>query len=336
MKIFVTNLPSFYKIRLFNAINEKERILVVYTGVENYTDRNRDFFSGEMKYTYRYINSKGVSKFFELWQLLHTYKKECREVVIGGWDSLMNWAAAFSCRKVQKAVQVESSIFESTVTGLKGLLKKVFLTRIETAYVSGKAHKALLEQLGFKKTIKITGGVGLMNRVPQPAFVSRSEVRRFIYVGRLVEVKNLELLITVFNELPEFHLTIVGFGVLEEQLKALAGQNITFSGAVKNTDLSSYYQASDVFILPSKSESWGLVVEEALNNGLPVIVSDRVGCKDDLVTEETGLIFKSGDKADLKRAVLEIANPDLYNKLRRGVSKLDFENREQAQINVYL
>ena len=140
----------------------------------------------------------------------------------------------------------------------------------------------------------------------------------------------------MFNELPEFHLTIVGFGVLEEQLKALAGQNITFSGAVKNTDLSSYYQASDVFILPSKSETWGLVVEEALNNGLPVIVSDRVGCKDDLVTEETGLIFKSNDKADLKRTVLQIANPDLYNKLRLGVSKLDFERRNQEQISVYV
>ena len=67
---------------------------------------------------------------------------------------------------------------------------------------------------------------------------------------------------------------MVGFGRIEAQLKAAAGKNIKFIGAVDNKDLPAVYRANDVFVLPSVSETWGLVVEEALNNGLPVLLSD--------------------------------------------------------------
>jgi glycosyltransferase involved in cell wall biosynthesis len=80
-----------------------------------------------------------------------------------------------------------------------------------------------------------------------------------------------------------------------------------------------------------------LVVEEALNNGTPVIVSDRVGCKDDLVTKETGIVFslKSGAEG-LRSAILKTQNLTFYNALRKGVSKLDFKERARTQVRTFV
>ncbi len=77
-------------------------------------------------------------------------------------------------------------------------------------------------------------------------------------------------------------------------------------------------------------------MEEALNNGTPVIVSNQVGCYKDLVTEKTGLVFKSNDIESLKMTIRKICDVNFYNALRLGVSSLDFFERATRQINSFL
>ena len=149
-------------------------------------------------------------------------------------------------------------------------------------------------------------------------------------------MKNLSLLISVFNELPNLTLTIIGFGEDEDKLKALAKENIRFLGAIPNKELVEYYRDMDAFVLPSKSEAWGLVVEEALNNGLPVIVSDKVGCRDDFVTKETGIVFDHSSPDSLKEAVLKMTDINIFNTLRMGVSHLNFIERGKRQVAAFL
>lgn len=332
MKVYIGNFASFYKIKLFNEINKREKIVAVFTGDISKSTRNADFFAEKAEFEYSFCSGK--KRFLSLKRLLKNTNYD--ELIIDGWDSKENWYAAFHSPKYKNAIIVESSIFESSITGLKRLVKRLFLSRISKAYPSGKPHLELLKQLGFNGVCKITGSVGLMNRASQPSYTPRNCVKNFLYVGRLVEVKNLKLLIQAFNEMPDLNLTIVGFGEQESELKAIAEENIKFTGAIENKALWYWYQVSDVFVLASKSEPWGLVVEEALNNGCPILLSDKIGCKDDLLTPETGLSFKHNDKEDLKRAVRKICDIDFYNRLRLGVSKLDFAKREKDQIEAYL
>lgn len=332
MKIFVTNVPSFYKIKLFNEINKREKIIVLFTGKKDFNDRNQDFFSEEIQFEHYYFSGK--NKITELRNFLKSHEYD--ELIIAGWDSRENWWCAFHSPRKKNSVVVESTILESKIKGYKGLLKRIFLCRVSKAYPSGTLHKDLLLALGFKGQINITGGVGLMNRIAQPVFQPRTSVKNFLYVGRLVEVKNLEILIQAFNEMPDLRLTIVGFGIQESLLKSIAKDNIIFMGAVNNRDLGVWYQNSDVFVLASKSETWGLVVEEALNNGCPILLSDKIGCKEDLLTSETGLSFVFNDKEDLKLKVRKMCDIDFYNSLRLGVSKLNFEQREKNQIEAFL
>ena len=137
----------------------------------------------------------------------------------------------------------------------------------------------------------------------------------------------------MLNYFPDLKLNIFGFGPQEEVLKILASFNISFLGAISNDKISHYYQSNDVFVLPSKSEPWGLVIEEAMNNGLPVIVSNKVGCSIDLVADDVnGIRFDLDDRNSLKNAVLKICNPIYYNVLAKNISCYNFEERSQKYV----
>ena len=331
-KLIITNLPSFYKIELYNRIAKQQDILVIYTG-EKGNDRNKDFFHGSMRFDSLFLEGTTIKKVGQLFGIL--CKNYYQELIVSGWDSLFVWLAVGISPKHKNSVVVESSIKESVLTGVKGWLKRLFVKRISKAYVSGTPHAQLMRALNFKRDIVITKGVGIFHYHPQPLFVPRSEVRKFLYVGRLVPVKNLEFLIEKFNQHPELELTVIGFGILENKLKSIAKDNIHFLGAVDNEKLPTYYQNADIFILPSLSEPWGLVVEEALNNGTPVMVSEQVGCAEDLVNENTGVVF-SLKKNDFDTKLNEIRDINRYNSMRRFISTLDYEKIEQEQVNCYL
>jgi len=335
MKIFVEDAPSFYHVALYNELVKDIDISVVYSEDKHYDrSRNEDFFGSEPRYRVTYIDGNLLKKAKMVVSILrHT---EYEEIVIGGWGHLGHWLFWFFSPKKKNSCIIESSLLESQKNGIRGFVKRMFLKKISTVYAAGMLQAQLAYSLGFKGNITISGGCGLLNYKPQPSFEKRTVVKNFLYVGRFVKVKNLKLLIEAFNKLPQLNLMMVGFGEEEENLKAIAMPNIKFLGQIKNIELWQYYRDADVFILPSLSETWGLVVEEALNNGTPVIVSDRVGCKDDLVTSDTGLVFKHDSIEDLIDKINLITDIGFYNNLRLGVSKLNFIERAQQQINTFI
>lgn len=274
-KIFITSQSSFYKIKLWNEVAKKCRIFVIFTQSSD-SSRNKDFYKGNIQFEHAFILGGNISQIFKL---ISWFKKNhASEIVFGGWDRLPNVVLAMLISPKYNSTIVESSIWESKITGLKAIVKKLFMRRMSKAYVPGESNALLVKSLGIRGEIVKTGGCGILNYVSQPGYKPKSKVKNFIFVGRLIPVKNIGLLVKVFNSLSHLHLTIVGFGQLEQELKSIANSNISFTGAIDNELLHNIYIQHDVFILPSKSESWGLVVEEALNNGLPVIVSNHVGC----------------------------------------------------------
>ena len=332
-KVFITNIPAFYKISLFNEIAKREPIHVIFIGDID-SSRNKDFVKGDMMFNHTFLPKGLWNQIMAMRAFMNQTTYE--EVVFGGWDSLIYWVIALFSPKHKNSCIIESSIYESKTTGLKGLIKKIFMNQLSKVYPSGFLQEELIDALNFKGERILYGGCGILNYQPQPPYIPRGEVKNFLYVGRLAPEKNLELLIYVFNKKPNLNLTIIGFGILEDKLKAIANKNILFTGAIDNEKLPAYYRKADVFILPSKSEPWGLVVEEALNNGTPVIVSDRVGCRKDLVNENTGFVFNHNSEQSLSDTIDTICKVTTYNNLRRGVSYLDFKARTHHQIESFL
>lgn len=330
--LFVTTIPAFYKVNLFNRIADRKKILVLYTG-SNTGKRSNDFLQETVAFDHQFLDG-GVKSISQVMRVLvaNRYSK----VVISGWDNVASYVIAFLSRKKRNSCIVESSIYESATKGWKAFPKKILLKRMSTVLASGEAQAELVSSLGFKGEVVKFGGCGILNYVEQPSYEPRSEIRDFLYVGQLIDVKNVSLLVKYFNRHPEKHLTIIGTGVLREVLEKEAGCNIKFLGAINNMELPEYYRKADVFVLPSKSEPWGLVVEEALNNGTPVIVSDRVGCATSLVVPNgTGLVFKNDDLESFDKCVDEITNIECYNLLRLNVSKLNFAQRAEYQVECF-
>lgn len=304
---------------------------------EQNSERNQDFFSEHIQFQYKILGKHNLIKQIAI---IKQYLKESQrtEIVIGGWNTAVYWYSALFFRVKTKSLIVESSIFECRTSGVKGFLKKFFLRHINKAYVPGISNKNLLEKLSFRGNTIITGGVGLYNRQPCTLKKVKTEMKwRFLFVGRLVPEKNLEWLIGVFNELPQFKLQIIGFGPLENELKAMANDNIVFEGAINNKQLYRYYEAADIFILPSRSEPWGLVVEEALNIGLPVLVSNKVGCAAQVVEEKkNGCVFQLDNEEDFLQKIKFLTDLSNYNAMISYISSIDFGKIEENQIQAYL
>jgi len=137
-----------------------------------------------------------------------------------------------------------------------------------------------------------------------------------LYVGRLEREKGVDLLLAAFAVAVarerKLRLAIVGDGSLRPRVEAAAAdRRIVRLGRLSGEDVLRAYIAADFVVLPSRFEPWGLVVNEAMACGLPVIVSDRVGCADDLVRHgETGLMVAAGDEAELAVAMVQLAQDE--------------------------
>lgn len=135
-----------------------------------------------------------------------------------------------------------------------------------------------------------------------------------LFSGKLVARKAPERLLRAAQKFAgaqnqNLVLLFVGDGELRADLTRQAHESprvrTCFTGFQNQTQLSRFFHAADLFVLPSReSETWGLVVNEALHHGLPCVVSDRVGCAPDLVTpSETGEIFRADDVDELAHAL---------------------------------
>ena len=108
-----------------------------------------------------------------------------------------------------------------------------------------------------------------------------------------------------------------------ENVAVGANGSVTITGFLNQTEIPKAYTAGDVLVLPSASEPWGLVVNEGMNFGLPVVASDRVGCVADLVRPGVnGSVFRFDSTAELANALTELVADD---SLRQRYGKASLE-----------
>jgi glycosyltransferase involved in cell wall biosynthesis len=134
-----------------------------------------------------------------------------------------------------------------------------------------------------------------------------------LYSGKLSHRKGVDLLVDAARLLPEsvrgrIVILLVGEGdrraELHQQAAELPPVAVLFAGFQNQTRLSRYYHAADMLVLPSRhSETWGLVVNDALHHGLPCVVSDQVGCAPDLISDRTGAVCRAESPGSLAAAI---------------------------------
>jgi glycosyltransferase involved in cell wall biosynthesis len=135
-----------------------------------------------------------------------------------------------------------------------------------------------------------------------------------LFSGQLIKRKGVDLLIRAFikvsHQLPNLHLQLLGTGPAHDDLIKLIPNDlrdrIHFLGFHQPPALPQIFAAADIFVLPSRHDGWGVVVNEALGAGLPIIVSDRVGARDLVEDGYNGMITSAGDVGSLSNALLKL------------------------------
>ncbi|MCK4319952.1 glycosyltransferase family 4 protein [Candidatus Micrarchaeota archaeon] len=201
-------------------------------------------------------------------------------------------------------VDVHSGFFQEYWKKKLGIFHSIgiyILKKADAIRTVSKQMKKELKEKGFEKVFVCPVGIDIN---PFLKIGKKKQDSKIIFVGRVVEEKNLELLINAMNKLKNKSLTVVGEGKLLEKIKRDAPKNVNFLGGVPQKKLPSLYANADILILPSKSESWGMVIVEAFASGIPAIVSSNVKSVGELVVNgKTGFVFESGNEADLVKKI---------------------------------
>lgn len=339
--VFITHLPAFYKINLYNRISEKKRIFVIFIS-DLSSIRNTDFTNVKMSFEHIFLNKGNfesrnvIFSCIKLIKMLYSFSSS--KIIVGGWDLPEFWVTVFLKKHLNNAVIIESTIYESKLSKVKSYIKRIFLSRVSTAYCSGTPHSELLKELKWRGHIYITHGVGLSNFSHRNSFPEKKinkNIKRFLYVGRLSEEKGLLFLLDFFKDRKDLNLTIVGEGPQRNILESNASNNVFFLGFIDNIKLRDVYLSHDIFVLPSHSEPWGLVVEEALFFNLPIVCSSNVGCNVELVRiPQTGTVFKDSDLVSFAEAVLKIESD--YSMFIENIKLFNKENKDIRQVDTYL
>jgi glycosyltransferase involved in cell wall biosynthesis len=107
----------------------------------------------------------------------------------------------------------------------------------------------------------------------------------------------------------------------------LRGLPACFTGVLEGEDLAAAYASSDIFVFPSATDTFGNVVLEAQASGLPVIVTDRGGPRENMIPDRTGLVVAAGDPDALVRAVIHLADSPERLSLMRENARAGMERR---------
>lgn len=163
---------------------------------------------------------------------------------------------------------------------------------------------------------------------------------RILYIGRLVKIKNIDIIIKAVNYLIEkkkiekknILINIVGSGEERLKLEKLAikyklNKNIFFKGQIPNTRLKEESKSSNIFILPSYKEAIGLVILEAMSYNLPIICSENAGASNYL-NNLNGLKFNPENHKDLAKKILNLKNKKKREELGNQSLKIIKENHE--------
>jgi glycosyltransferase involved in cell wall biosynthesis len=203
--------------------------------------------------------------------------------------------------------------------GLRGLARQMrsridairYASRLELILAMGSLGVDWYRAAGFRpETIFPFAYVATPQALPTPQAASGERAYSIAFVGQLIARKGIDLLfraVATMGELP-WRLEIAGMGPLEPALRDMAAaagiaDRITWHGSLPNQAVGALLASCDLLVLPSRFDGWGVVVNEALTAGTPVVCSDACGAADLLAAPQMGRFFRGGNVKSLAEAI---------------------------------
>jgi len=337
--VLITEIIAPYRIPVFNALAQRPGIdlHVVFLSENDPTLRQWQVYKNEIKFNYDVLSSWrlrfGRQNLLLNREVCSTLRRLKPDVVIaGGYNYPACWSAAYwaRARAVPFLLWTESTIYDQRRNySSVEFIKKRFLNLCAAFVVPGQSSLHYLQHLGVSEE-RISPAP---NAVDTKLFANFAQAARreeadrrthyhmpakyFLFAGRLVKEKGVFDLLDAYSQLsPEIRhdigLVFVGDGSARHALTERASQiqpgDIKFVGFLHREELAQVYALAEAFIFPTHSDPWGLVVNEAMACGLPIIATSVAGCTPDLVEDGlNGFVVEPFDAQGLASAMITLA-----------------------------
>ena len=361
--VITTEIISPYRIPVFNVLAEHPDVdlHVIFLAETDPSMRRWKIYKDEIRFSYEvlphwrrrvagynFLLNRGVASALD--------RAQPDVIVCGGYGYLASWQVLGWARRHKRPVFLWSeSNQQDQRRGMPHveMLKRRFIGECSGFVVPGKSAAAYVATFGVPREKIFVAPNAVDNAFfAQQASVARSraaEMRRqfglperyFLCAGRLVFSKGVFDLLDAYSQLaPELRaateLLFVGDGVEQPELEARAAAihpgTIRFAGFAHREQLAVYYALAEALIFPTHTDPWGLVVNEAMACGIPIVATDAGGCVVDLVQDGwNGYVVPKSAPGRLAEALAKVAtSPDLNTTMGARSAQRIEQNSPQA------
>jgi glycosyltransferase involved in cell wall biosynthesis len=326
---YVTNAPAPYKTGMLDALAALIPELKVFYLIPSEFMRSWRDPLAEAKHLHEMLKSVRINlrkmetaQYLSFDILARIIAERPRAVIFGPYSQIVFMAAMLLCRalRIPFIIWYEShdlsSVSPGPIRSLGRRVKRFFLGGAARVVTPGAMAKASAINLGVAEEAILIAphavDVAFFSASPSPeqATAARAHIagydRALLYVGQYIERKNINALIQAFSDLqpqmPGVCLVLAGGKLAPDQTLP---PHVFSAGYLQAEELRALYHACDGAILPSRTEVWGLVVNEALAAGKPVLVSRTCGAAEQIDPGRNGLLFDANDPATMKAAILD-------------------------------
>jgi glycosyltransferase involved in cell wall biosynthesis len=332
----VTEIPAPFRVPLFNALASQPEVeLLVAFLAEHDPRRNYRVYREEFAFEDVVLPGRSLRRGSRWVMLTRGLRRVLRSfspdvVVVGGWNQPAFWQALLAARP--SLLWVESNASDSRTA--PDAVRRLALRLASGFLVPGRASRAYLEALG------VAGGriFDAPNAIDFGVFAQRVAAERadrdalrarlgldgcvFLYAGRFEREKGIDVLLDAMEGV-DAQLVAAGSGPLESELRVRA----RVVGQLTRDELVPWYGAADALVLPSRSEPWGMTLNEGAAAGLPLVSTDAVGAAHDLIEPgANGFRVPAEDAAALREALLALAS-DAALRRRAGTRSREIAER---------
>lgn len=334
MKIlWITNIPSPYRVNFFHLLGQKCDLDVVFEC--KYSKERDDSWKKFKIQGYNAFFLKGIQyktdMAFSL-QIFHFLKKQYDVIVITDYSSLTGMMAIAYLRQKNIPFVIEGDgAYAGKGKGIKELIKKSLIRSAKYWFATSEEHKKYYKFYGaissniieypftslHKKDI-LSRPKSLDEKLKLRQKKGITEKYIILSVGQFIYRKGYDILLQAARSFDnEIGIYIIGGKASDKYLDFIKKndlEHIYFLDYMKPEELKIYFQLADVFVLPTREDIWGLVINEAMSNGLPVITTNACIAGTKLINSSCGRIVERESIDGLEGAIKEVIKDEEWKR----------------------
>lgn len=347
--LFVTNIPVPYRIDFYNELGKKVDLTVVFEA-KGAADQGIKFnynFDEIKNFKAIFLSDGNIKENKINWSIFKAIKGNYDRIVLTSYSYMTEMALLiyFKFRRIPYYLSSDGGIIKYKEIKLKKWYKTFLISGAKGYFSPSDMSDKYLEHYGAKKNIiyrypftsyKKSNHIGkIITEKEKEKLKTKLNIKEkylILGVGQFIYRKGWDLLLNAMEGISdEVALCLIGGKPTEEYKRIVAEkklQHVYFMDFMKNEELSEYYKAADIFVLPTREDIWGLVINEAMNYGLPVITTNACVAGQELVENyKNGFILNIKNENEISRNLnkklsLFFETPEIKQKMGKESLKM--------------